>query len=74
MVLVYRLGVVHRAENVGCVELKNTNDELEEEQDVDQQSDLAMGTLEACLRVRGLVHLNDDQTSNQEAQCDHIQS
>lgn len=34
MILVDRLSVVHRAEDVGCVELKDTNDELDEEQDV----------------------------------------
>lgn len=74
VILVYRLSLVDRAEHVGCIELSNTNNELNAEQDVYHQANLAVSALEASLRMRSLVHLNHDQTSDQEAQGDDIEA
>lgn len=65
MVLVHGLGPVNRSEDdIWEEELRQTNEPLDENENIRHQSYLTMSTLESSLRVGCFVHFDDHKASD----------
>ncbi len=73
MIFVDRLGIVDAAEYAWDVVLRNSNESLDDEEDVNYQTDDVVGGAKVGTVVGKFVVLNNDKPANESQDADPVQ-